>query len=85
MSQDNTIDVNEYLEIREKMRKWNRLDFDDLEFIYDGESIELDPEEAQKFKFMGLLNTDFIGVFLCDKISPEDQHRLNPKDQIKVC
>ena len=70
--------------VHEAERKvFNQPELKDVEFIYKGEVVEIDPEEIDFWTHTGLNNIDFITMRMWDDIvdTPEDDYRDPcPKD-----
>ena len=45
---------------------YNSLKFDEIEWTLNGQVVPISQEKAESFKFMGLNNTDFVDLGLCD-------------------
>lgn len=51
----------EYIKwLAEEQARINQKDLNDIEFFENGMKVEINPEIIKQFKFVGLLNTDFI-------------------------
>lgn len=56
----NIIDIDDVVELKNRINRYNRMDLNDCEFWYDGRKIEVPEEELKEWRFTGLNNIDFV-------------------------
>jgi len=55
------VKISEILELDARRREINKVDLKDIQFLDDnGNVVKINPELVEKFRFIGLNNTDFI-------------------------
>ncbi len=54
------VDIEKVRRIQAERKKFNDLDFDEIEWYEDGKKVEINPKVKEEFRFTGLCNTDFI-------------------------
>ena len=52
--------VETVMENHAKRRMSNQPKLTDIEFVYNGEVVEIDSKELEEFRFTGLSNIDFV-------------------------
>jgi len=54
------IDIEHVRKIQEERLRINKLKLEEIEWYENGKRVEVDPKDAEDFKFTGLCNTDFV-------------------------
>lgn len=57
------VKVEEILELKRKITEFNRLDINQIRFIYKDKVINIDKDIIGEFEYSGLLNTNFLTMF----------------------
>ena len=52
------VDLNYIMAVKKRFSQINAEDFDNIDWVKDGKSVEFDKKDIEDFKFMGLDNTD---------------------------
>ncbi len=56
------VDLDYIQAIKKVLRRINAEELENLEFVMNGKPVEFSKEDLEKFKFMGLNNTDINSV-----------------------
>jgi hypothetical protein len=56
------VDLDYIQTIKKVLRRINAEELENLEFVMNGKPVEFSKEDLEKFKFMGLNNTDINSV-----------------------
>ena len=56
------VDLDYIQTIKKALRRINAEELENLEFVMNGKPVEFSKEDLEKFKFMGLNNTDINSV-----------------------
>jgi hypothetical protein len=54
------INVEEIIEQERRRREINRLELSEIEWFKDGVKLEVDPEDIEEWRFIGLSNVQFV-------------------------
>jgi hypothetical protein len=57
------VEIKEFLEHSKYFAEINRCPIDEIEVSLNGEKVFIHPREKEDFKFTGLSNRDYIGLF----------------------
>jgi hypothetical protein len=63
-----SINVNEILELKQRINKFNRLQLEQMRFVYNGEVVDVDDYIINEFDYTGLSNIDFLTMFDWDSV-----------------
>lgn len=54
------VNIERILALKAELRRVNAVELRDIEFVYCGKPVAVDPQAIEEWRFTGLNNTDFI-------------------------